>query len=255
MLNGKTVTIDYVIDRLQAAPYHFESVSKDEVAEFIWEVVGYIGVLEPFVDAEPMVIDIMNHRGLLPFNLYSLDAVREYSTGMMMHSMSDIWYASNNDELTTEDKVGVDTDPATGEEYYTTIFPFNRPEFFRYKTQGNYIFTAFATGRVEVAYKAFPIDINTGMPTLPDDAKYLRAIITFVAERLAFGKMMRDELTERKYDYFNKEYLFAVGAAKTNTMMPDKGKMQTLINRWKSPHPYYEHFESGFRYSGSKGIY
>lgn len=252
MLNGTTVSIDYIIERLQSAPYHFDNVNKDDVAEFIWEVVGYIGVLEPFVDAEPAVISIENHRGLLPYNMYSIEAVREYSTGTMMHSMSDLFFNTTNDNLETDTEVITDTDPATGEEYYTTVFPENSPELFRYKTQGNYIFTAFPTGRVEVAYKAFPVDTKTGLPLLPDDAKYLRAIIAFIAERLGLGMYLRDEITERKYSLLEREYLFAVGAAKTHTIMPDKSKMQTIINRWKSPHSYYGHMDSGFKYLGSR---
>jgi len=252
MLTGKTVSIDYIIERLKSPPFAFSKVDKDDVAEFIWEIVGLIGLSEPLYDAGPITIDIVAHRGILPYNYYGDETVREYTTGTMMHSMSDLFFLSSNENISESTEVITDTDPATGEEFYTTVFSDSTPELYRYKLQGNYIFTAFEEGKIEMAYKAFPVDNTTGLPVLQDDAKYLRGIISYIAERLALGMFFRDEISEKKYDIIQREYLFNIGAARSSIIMPDKSKMQTLINRWKSPHPYYAHFDSGFKYLGSK---
>jgi len=251
MLSGKHISVDYIVERLHH-DYGFDNITLSDILEYIWDVVGFIGVLDPMIDKEPVTIDIENHRGVLPYDLYSISGVREYTTGTMMTEISDLFWKSTNENIETETEVIADVDPATGEEYYTVVFTEDTPELYRYKVQGNYIFTAFETGRIEMAYKAFPIDPITGIPTIPDDAQYVRAVVSYIAERIAFKMMLRDLLSERKYELLRQEYLFNVGAAKGKCIQPDAARMEVIVNRWKSPHPYYYHFDEGFRYLGSK---
>lgn len=254
MISGKTKPIEYIIEQLHDE-YGFQNVDKASVSEMIWKAVGFIGTLEPLKDVADYVVTIADNRGLLPHDLYHLAGVREYTTGTMMTEVSDLFFLSTNEYIATETEIVTDTDPATGEEFYTVVFYDNYPELYRYKTQGNYIYTAFSTGRVELSYKAFPVDIETGLPILPDDAKYLRGVTSYCAERMAFKMMMQDLLSERKYEIIRQDYLFNIGSAKGACTMPDASRMQTLANRWKAPHPYMEHFYSGFRYLGNKRDY
>jgi hypothetical protein len=254
MISGKVQPIEYIIEQLHEE-YGFQSVDKTSVSEYIWKAVGLIGILDPLKDVQDYVVTIAENRGLLPHDLYQLSGVREYTTGTMMTEVTDLFFLSSNEYMSTETEVATDTNPATGEEFYTVVFDDNYPELYRYKTQGNYIYTAFTTGRVELSYKAFPVDIESGLPTLPDDVKYLRAVTSYCAERMAFKMMMQDLLSERKYEIIRQDYLFNVGSAKGAGLMPDASRMQTLANRWKAPHPYMEHFYSGFKYSGSKRNY
>jgi len=251
MLSGKQTTVDYILEQLDDE-YGFSNLTRSDIKEFIWKVVGYIGTKEPLKDAEPATLTIAEHRALLPHDFYKVTGVREYTTGTMMYEISDLFFLSNNENIPDETEVITDTDPATGEEYYTVVFSDDTPELYRYKLQGNYIYTAFQTGRVEVAYKAFPVDVETGLPMIPDDPMYLRAVVSFVAERLALKMMLRDELSERKYELLRQDYLFNVGAARGECIQPDASRMEVLVNRWKSPHPYYNHFDEGFKYLGSK---
>lgn len=251
MLSGKTVSMDYIIEQLHDE-YGFSNLDQGSISEYIWKIVGIIGTLEPLKDADPYTVTITEHRGLLPHDLYQLTGVREYTTGRMMTEITDLFFLSQNESIETETEVVTELDPATNEYFYTVVFSDSYPELYRYKTQGNYIYTAFSTGRVELAYKAFPVDITTGLPVLPDDAIYLRGIISFIAERLAFKLMLQDLLSERKYEIIRQDYLFNVGAAQNKCIMPNAARMEILSNRWRAPHPYHENFDTGFTYLGSR---
>lgn len=251
MLSGKQVTIDYIIEQLDHE-YGFTGLTYSDVSEYVWKVIGYLGTPEALIDEKPAIIEILDYRGILPYNLHTIIAIREYSTGTIMAETTDLFHRSSNENLVDDTEVTTDVDPNTGEEYYTVVFSDNNQELYRYKTQGDYIYTAFEEGMVEMSYKAFPVDNQTGLPMLPDDAIYLKAVISFIAERIAMKMMLQDLLSERKYEILRQMYLFNAGAAKTHCIMPDNSRMQVLVNRWKSPHPYYEHMATGFKYSGTR---
>ena len=67
--------------------------------------------------------------------------------------------------------------------------------------------------------------------------------------------MLKDKLSERKYDKIAQKASFAMGAARSKGLIPDPHFMETIRNRWMSPHPYYEHFETGDVDKGSRDRY
>jgi len=251
MLNGKTVTIEHIIEQLYR-DYSFDNINKSEVAEWIWNAMGLIGTPYPFED-KPKEITIIEYKAELPIDLYSILAVREKTTGIPFREMTDLFQKfglgsyENGTEVETPD-----VDPLTGENYDTYIGPDTSSEYYTYKVQGNYIFTGMENGTIEMAYKAIPIDVVTGMPVVAEDVAYIRGIVSFIAERLAFRMMLKDMITERKYDIIRSDYLFNVGAAKNSCHQLNPSRMETLINRWKSTYIGPEHFDTGLRYLGSR---
>lgn len=258
MLNGRVVSIDLIIEDLYR-DYGFEVVNKAEVAEWIWKSMAIIGTPYPYEDKSEE-LDIVAYRAALPIDLYSLTSIREKTTGIPLREMTDIMNKFADGSYASFDTVIADYDPAypstyisSIQQYYETIVGTDGySEFYTFKTQGNYIYFGIDEGTVEIQYKAIPIDIVTGMPTVPDNAKYIRGVVSFIAERLAFRMMLKDMLSERKYEIIRQDYLFNVGAAQSVCIMPDPSRMETLINRWKSTYLGPNHFDTNLRYLGSR---
>jgi hypothetical protein len=259
MLSGRTVSVDMLIEML-IQDFGFETVNKSEVIEWVWRSMAIIGTPYPYED-KTKEFNIIDFRAELPLDLYSIGMLREQTTGITLREMTDQFnkFGDTAWEGTTE--IIADYDPAypyvsgstPTEEYYETIVgPDSSSQYYTYKTQGNFIFFGMETGTVEMQYKAMPIDIVTGMPTLPDNAVYLRGVEGFIAEKLAMRMLLRDQISERKYDIIAKNYYFDVGAAIHVCHAPDAARMETLINRWKSTYLGPDHFDTGMAYLGSR---
>lgn len=258
MLNGRTVSIDMIIEDLDRE-YGFEVINKADVAEWIWKSMAIIGTPYPYED-KSQELEIVSYRASLPIDLYSITAVREKTTGVPMREMTDLMSKFIDTTYGGFKTIIGDYDPAYPstyvgniQEYYNTIVgPDGYSEYYTYKTQGNFIYFGMEEGDVEMQYKAIPIDIITGMPTIPDNAKYIRGVVSFIAERMAFKLMLKDMLSERKYEIIRQDYLFNIGAAQSVCILPDPSRMETLINRWKSTYLGPNHFDTNLKYLGSR---
>lgn len=253
-LSGKTISPDFIVERLHN-DYGFSEIYPVDIYEYIWDVVGLIGAGAAYTD-EVATVEVTDYKGKLPVNFYDMNegGVREKVTWVPLSEMSDKFYKTDNKNPQQTTLFPVDTDPATGEYYHTAVPPEEYPDYYRYKINNGYIWTVFQQITLEVAYKAFPIDVEFGIPVVPDDPQYLRAVTAYCAKMIGFKEYLKDNLSERKYDRLEQEYLFAAGAARNKALMPDPGKMEKLRNIWKSPLPYYDHYESGFRHLGGREV-
>jgi hypothetical protein len=251
MLSGRTTNIDAVIEELYRE-YGFENIDKGEVAEWIFKAMSLIGTPYPFPD-KPGELDIIEYKAVLPVDLYSILGVREKTTGLNFRENTNLFQSFGLPAYVLGSEVETaDVDPLTDINYDTYIGSEYASEYFTFKTQGNYIFTGMQNGTIEIAYKAIPIDIITGMPLIPDDVRYIRGVVSFIAERIAFRMYLKDMLTERKYDLIRTDYLFNIGSAKNTCHALSPARMETLINRWKSTYLGPEHFDDGLAFLGSR---
>lgn len=259
MLNGRTVSVDLLIEQLYQ-DYGFENINKAEVVEWVWRSMSIIGSPYTYEDKK-VELTIEDFRAEIPLNLYSVGMIREKTTGLPLREMTDMFSKFGDNAWAGATEIIADYDPAypyvsatenTVEYYQTTVGPYAMSELYTYKTQGNFLYFGMETGTVEMQYKAIPIDIVTGMPTVPDNAVYIRGIVSFIAERMAFRMMLKDMLSERKYEIIRTDYFFNVGAAQSVCKMPDPSRMETLINRWKSTYLGPDHFDTGLMYLGSR---
>jgi hypothetical protein len=252
MLSGRTVGVDSIIEELQR-DYGFDDVDKSEVVEWIWKSMGIIGTPYPFED-KPKEIDIVEYRAILPVDLYSINMIREKTTGITLREMTDQFNEFGDAAYEGVTEIIADYDPAsdTGAYYETIVGADSSSEYYTYKVRGNYIYAGMEECTLEMSYKAIPIDIVTGMPTIPDNVRYIRGVVSFIAERMAFRLMLRDLISERKYDRILQDYCFNIGGAKAECIMPDVSRMETMLNRWKSTYLGPSHFDTGMKYLGSR---
>jgi len=252
MLSGRTVPIDMIIEQLRQ-DFGFQDIDRGEVAEWVWRALGVIGTPYAYED-KPIELEVVEYRASLPVDLYSIVGCREKSTGIPLREMTDTFFKFGESVYEGTTEIIADYDPAseTGEYYETIVGPEASSEYFTFKTQGNYLYSGIQNGTIEMVYKAIPIDVLTGLPTIPDNVKYIRGVVSFIAERIAFRMFLKDQLSEVKYNYILKDYLFNVGAAQAECHALDPSRAETLLNRWKSTYLGTDHFDTNFKYLGSR---
>jgi len=118
-----------------------------------------------------------------------------------------------------------------------------------YITDNNYIFTSFKEGSLEISYKAIPTD-EDGIPTIPDDTKYIRAIASYIAERCCFKLVLQSKMSESIYKgLIERDRDWAFGSAKMNLSIPDLDTMESMKNNSLRLIPRINLHSSGFRLS------
>ena len=273
MLNGNYQTVSSIMQRVYRT-YGFDEINRIDVAEWLWEVMSYLGVVTAFVDkaTDPATpITIANYRGTLPVDFYSLDngMVREYATKTPMRYGADVGgLLSDSDNNITvpsyTEPLGMSYD-GTGVTEITQLIQINTTLFkdsqLTYKLTNGYIYTGFDSGQIEMQYQAFPIDTTSDpssldymMPLVPDDAKYIRAVVDFIGERIAFKKVITGKIDPKVYELINQNYCFSAGAAKTHAATPNLAMMESIKNRSFRLIQTNTEFWSNFKYLGDEQL-
>ena len=228
-LTGNYKDIYFIMDRLHQQ-YGFDNIVLTDVAENIWDIMGYIGNPDIF-EKKYSEITITNFRGTLPVDFYSLDQ------GTVTEKDSLIPLTNNLDELSLLGNNSTTLDPDT--DPYT------------YKIVNGYIFTGVEETTILLHYKAFPIDTNN-LPLVPSHPKALRLVVDFVAENLAMKYWMLDKLTKDKFDYINKEALYSRAAFRSSALTMDLNTIERYKNRYLSLLIHPDMYDTNFKYMGSK---
>lgn len=259
-LNTKYTNLNEILERVRR-DFGFEDVYPDECKEWIWDIIGYMGAPEMLIDKEvPLVTK--NWRVELPVDVYDLTEhlLKDTDTGRILTYSSDSFHMSNSTAEDVEDveiEAGRSVTYEEGEResseetiYNSVIVPSHQvisnlaPT---YKINNNYIFTSLREMNLLLTYRAFPMDEEKLEPLIPDNPKVIRAVVYFIAEKIALRLMLMDKLSERKYGIIKQEALFNTGAAITSARISTIPEMENLKNRintiYRNQHP----FRTGFR--------
>lgn len=101
----------------------------------------------------------------------------------------------------------------------------------KYKIKNGYLYTNFKYGFVEMTYKAYPLD-ELGMPMLPDDIRYIKAVEWYLISRIDFKRwrMTRNSADERIYSHSDREALWYIASARMKTKVPSVDMAESLKN-------------------------
>jgi hypothetical protein len=136
----------------------------------------------------------------------------------------------------------VDNPTTQGEEYqqmYEATDPFH--EFYdksytagiaptnSYKFNGNYVYTSFPTGTIDLAYDGIMLD-NDGFPMIPNDPSVEKAIESYIKSQY-FG-IMADMGKDVKFAYerAEKEYCWYIGQSQSHSALMSLDKREALSN-------------------------
>lgn len=231
MLNGRNVGLETIVERVHR-DYGF-TVDTDwtDVAEWIGSVIDLINAPMQYTERitdghDKPYIEIVDGRGLLPCDLIRVVQTRTCE-GIPMRYSTDSFHKRMHSAQCPDLVCSSDL---------------------TYKLNDNYIFTSFPTGKIEMAYMAFPTD-DRGYPTVPDDEKFKQAATAYVAERIAFKLYLRDKLDERKYEKVNQARLWYIGAAQNKALIPDRDKTRSIANQFRRIVSFEDEHATGHRSS------
>ncbi len=222
--NTKYTHIEEILERVRRE-FGFEDVYPDDVREWVWDVIGLIGSPSLLIDKQED-IEIENHRGELPVDVFSLlnHRVRDKQSKRILKRSANIFFEDNTIRkqtpmaFTDGESIELDEDGnlLEGTEYKSIIAPDYDELGYFYDINDNYIFTNKKETTIQLYYTAFPLDDRL-FPKIPDDPKVIRAVVWYIGERIAFKHMIQDKLSERKYEIIKQDYLFNVASARTKS--------------------------------------
>lgn len=258
MLTGKHVSVGLIINNLyRDKGYKYELPYSDAI-EWAVDAIRLIGAPMAFTQKQ-VSIKLEDSRAKLPQDLQEIIQVAGsfggcYPFSMTSESSSFIpQKIEGNLQLTQDFLSGVPIDlsllepigqdingnPVYPIQQNNIAFPISianpTPQFANYGSyvaNDNYIFPNFSEGYIFLSYRGLPVDC-AGLPTIPDNQRYIEAVKAFIGWKLDYLLWRRGELTERIYRDSEAEWLWYVGSAGNAARMPNIDGMQSLLNEIK----------------------
>lgn len=238
-------------------------------------LMGLIGVPDLYIEKttnntdQPAIV-VSDYRAKLPDDMVELVDMRKIlldSEGRVnsfseMIESSDVYHSTQNYtdsggsvsfspvgnhplmELDEYDELSVEDGIVVGENSYRIT-----NAVYTYKIQGNYIFTNFKDGYIDVVYRGYPLD-EEGFPMIPDDEKFKSALKYEIIFKLDYKTWRANPASpglkalvndsEQRRDWY-------VGAAKTKGRIPTIGQMESLKNQWLRTIPKLKSHADGFK--------
>ena len=240
MNNSKFVTIDRIIESV-IRDYGFDNIDWIHCVEWIGECLDLIGApktyIEKATDANEKLghgcpIEITDNRGELPCDMYSL------IQGFRLQ---------NNNWL----PMRVSTDTTHVSYHCTNSSDYHRMDTdLTYKLNNNYIFTSFKTGEVVLVYLANPTDEN-GYPMIPDNIKYIRACVAYVANKILFKKQVQGKsVNPRVATQIEQDVSWYISAADSSSRTPTMDEMESWKNNFIKLIPNINSHAGAFKSDG-----
>lgn len=197
------------------------------------------------------IVDIKNFRGLLPCDLISIIQVKDIGTNVCLRAMTDTFtpglkpkpdMRNQPKDLLNNMRSSVDTYIPPMQEYR------EEPSF---KTQGRIIFTSFPEGRVEIAYKAIPVD-EDGFPLLIDNETYLNALEAYIKVKVFTVKFDTGKIQAGVLSNAQTEYAWASHLLQSEMTMPSVSEMESLTRMMNTLIKPVRQFDNGFKDLGNR---
>jgi len=237
---GKRVSVKVVFEKIYR-DYGFNTeIVWADVIEWIAEAINLLGVAPAYEDKVSDKLKLDNGRVELPCDVMYIKMVRDFVTKENLVRSFDQFHLSNFFRC-PEEMVSKCQD-----EY---CYPLLRT----YTVNNNFLFTNAIDGDrgtsdyIEIAYKAMPTD-EEGLPLIPDDTKYIRAMSTYVAEKLATKLFYQDKFSENKLQRIERDRDWAFGSAKMKMIIPDIDQMESWKNSFLRLIPTINSHNTSFKY-------
>lgn len=211
MFNGKTKSIQYIVEKVFRDTGLVEGVDLYDCIEWAAECMELIGAPQSYQE-KVHCIDIASGRGDLPCDLHLISQTRIKSE----NGYTPMRYATDNfrSKIHCDDCCDLSCNS-----HYT------------YHVSDDCIFVDFDEGTVEMAYMAFPTDEN-GWPTIPDDIKFVKAVEYYIREKIDYKLLRSGKIQPAVYDRTLQDQLWYIGAAQTRGVMPSVDEMENIKNNW-----------------------
>mgnify|MGYP003635218755 CR=1 FL=1 len=228
---GKKVSIKRVLEKVYRDWGFNTEIVWADVIEWSSEAINILGVHPSYEDKISNEITLTKGRGELPCDIMHIIGVRDFNTGEPLVRSFDQYHLSNYYRCTSENVSSADCGDLVS----------------TYTTNDNYIFANVMKGSLEISYRGMSLD-EDGLPTIPDNDKYIRYVSLYIAEKLAMKLFFQDKLRGDKLQMIQGELAFATGSAKMAMVIPDVDYMQAWTNSSLRLIPTLNSHSSGFKY-------
>ena len=232
----KKVSLKRVLEKVYRDWGFNTEIVWSDVIEWSSEAINILGVAPAFEDKISKKLTLDNGRVELPCDVMYIKAVRGFDSGIGLVRSFDQFHTSNyyrcEDEKTSRCD-GCDNESLT------------------YTVNSNFLFTNYEDGDLEIAYKGMSLD-EDGLPTVPDNDKYIRYVSLYIAEKLAIKLFVQGKLNQAVLQLIQSELAFGTGSAKMAMVIPDVDYMQAWTNSNVRLVTTLNSHSSGFRYDATK---
>ena len=192
-------------------------------------------------------VDIKDFRGLLPCGLISIVQVKDCKTGICLRSMTDNFAPGLRSKPLREEPKDLLNNMQ--EEY---IPPRKESiEELTFKTQGRIIFTSFPNGKVEIAYKAIPVD-EDGFPLLIDNETYLNALEAYIKVKVFTVRFDTGNMVAGILSNAQTEYAWAAHLLQSEMTTPSVSEIESITRYLNTMIKPVTHFDNGFKNLGDR---
>lgn len=198
------------------------------------------------------IVEIKDFRGLLPCDLISIVQVRDLATGVCMRAMTDTFTPGmrKHEEGHPHPHKDLLNNVKPMHEQYIPPAPHHIEEP-TFKTQGRIIFTSFPVGKVEIAYKAIPVD-EDGFPLLIDNETYLGALEAYIKKQVFTVKFDTGKVAAGVLSNAQTDYAWASHLLQSEMTTPSVSEMEAMTRYLNTMIKPMRSFDNGFRNLGDR---
>ena len=200
--------IRLITDKLKRHPL-LEDLPFETIVDYTVDFIRIVGMPDVFLE-KTKELDVIDYRAQLPCDYYSMIQVRlvtkDNNVSKALRYSTDSFHMSSNKKD-------------------------NYSYGFTYKLQGNCIITSIPKCKIELAYRALPID-DEGYPLIPDNSSYSRALELYI--KLQYFTILFDmgKIQPAVLNNTQQQYAWAVGQAQTDLVRPSLDEMEAISNMW-----------------------
>ena len=169
------------------------------------------------------MLEIKNYRGELPCDLISVIQVKDTKDNVALPYISGTFFRPNSYERA-------------------------------FKTQGNFIFTTFKDGKLEVVYQAVPVD-EEEYPLILDNEKYKNALSLFIKLDRFTKYFDTGKISQAVLQNTQQEYSWAAGQLSNELKMPSYSEWENISNAHNQLLQKTNEFKKGFETTGLQEHY
>lgn len=223
------ISIKSVIDRLMASPI-FTDLPFERALVWTADVIRLIGS-DAYLQRDVIRLGIENYRCMKPLDMVFCKQVRKVNRP---YSQESTWSYIDGQIMENPETIGEEyenmyeaTDPF--HEVYSKSYMEGIAPTRSYKFNGNYIYTSFETGTIDIAYDKILLD-QDGFPMIPNDPTIEKAIAAYIKTQYFEMMFEMGKDVSRALDRADREYCWYIGQSQSHAVQMSLDKREALSN-------------------------
>lgn len=218
------INIREILSRVMRHPLMVD-ITLESAIQYTLDFIGVMGLSGLYIN-KIVELDIHQYRSKLPCDCISIVQVKDKKSNVCLRSTTDSFH-------TKEARGHLHREEST------------------FKTQNSVIYTTFKEGKIEIAYKAIPVD-EEGIPMIPDNSKFLRALEAFIKKEWFSILFDMGKIQPAVLQNIQQEYAWRVGQMNMEFTLPSVSEMESISNMLNQLIPRTNEFRKGFKNLGNR---